>query len=121
MNARSTYAFYGSLRRGMSNYRYFEKGLEFRFLDVVLGYGLHALEEYPYAVRTGNPTDELTVEVFKVTDPAIEQAIHELETEVGYCYNEIVLRNETVGIYLFEKAGTEPFVKGGDWIKFFGS
>jgi hypothetical protein len=40
---------------------------------------------------------------------------------VGYCYDEIVLRNEAVGIYLFARAGTEPLVKGGDWIKFFGS
>ena len=121
MNAHSTYAFYGSLRRGMSNYRYYEKGLEFLYMDVIPGYRLYALEEYPYAVRTGNPKDLLTVEVFRVGDPAVERDIHTLELEVGYFYDEVVLRNQPVGIYLFEKAGTEPLVKGGDWIKFFGS
>ncbi len=121
MNTRSTYAFYGSLRRGMSNNRYFEKGLEFLYKDVINGFRLYALEEFPYAVRTGNSTDLLTVEVFKVTDPQIERDIHGLEMEVGYFYDEIVIKDEVVGIYLFEKAGTEPLVKGGDWIKFFGS
>jgi gamma-glutamylcyclotransferase (GGCT)/AIG2-like uncharacterized protein YtfP len=115
------YAYYGSLRRGMSNYHYFEKGLEFRYQDVITGFRLHALEEYPYAVRSGDPADTLTIEVFRVTDPAIERAIHELEMEVGYVYEEIILRGEAVGIYLYKKAGVEPLVNGGDWIKFFGS
>lgn len=121
MNARSTYAFYGSLRRGMSNYRYFEKGLEYQYTEVISGYRLHALEDYPYAVKTGQSSDQLTVEVFRVTSPEFERAIHELEMEVGYIYDEVLLRGESVGIYLYEKAGTEPLVKGGDWIKFFGS
>lgn len=120
MNDRSTYAFYGSLRRGMSNYRYFEKGLEFQYTEVITGYRLHALEEYPYAVKTGESSDLLTVEVFRVVDPDVERAIHELEIGVGYVYDELVLRNERVGIYLYEKGGGEPLVKGGDWIKFFG-
>lgn len=105
----------------MTNYRYFEKGLEFQYTTVIPGFRLHALEDYPYAVRTGHPDDRLTVEVFKVTDPQVERAIHALEEEVGYRYDEVVLGDQMVGIYLYEKAGTEPLVESGDWIKFFGS
>ena len=121
MNKRSTYAFYGSLRRGMENHRFFERGLRFLYQEAIQGYQLYALDDYPYAVRTGDPLDLLIVEVFQITDPAVERGIHDLELEVGYRYEEITIRHQKVGIYLFEKAGTEPLVKDGDWIKFFRS
>ncbi len=105
----------------MSNYRYFEKGLEFQFMAVIPGYRLHAMKDYPYAVWTGLASELLTVEVFRVIDPVVERAIHELEKEVGYVYDEVVLHGHRVGIYLYEKAGGEPLVESGDWIKFFGS
>ena len=121
MNARSTYAFYGSLRRGMSNYQRYKNALEFLFQDTLGGYQLYALENYPYAVRTGNPADLITVEIFKVTNTDMERSIHELEIGVGYYYDEIPIRGALTGIYLFEKKGHETFVKNGDWVQFFGS
>ncbi len=121
MNSRSCYAFYGSLRRGMSNYEQFESGLEFLYMESIPGYRLFAMENYPYAVRTGHPADLLMVEVFRVTRREVEQAIHELELQVGYYYEEVIIHGEPVGIYLFKNMGSEPLVKSGDWVKFFGS
>ena len=121
LNPQSIYAFYGSLRLGMSNYRHYSDGLSYLFTESLCGYGLYAMKYYPYAVETGNTSDVTVVEVFKITDTLIEQEIHELEIGVGYVYREVMIRNEQTGIYLFEKPGSEPLVNGGDWVKFFGS
>jgi gamma-glutamylcyclotransferase (GGCT)/AIG2-like uncharacterized protein YtfP len=121
MNTNSTYAFYGSLRRGMINYRDFESSLEFLFQEIISGYQLYAMAEYPYAVKTQNPSDLVVVEVFKINNHRVEKRIHELELRVGYFYDEVDVRGHNVGIYLFKKAGTETLVKSGDWVEFFGT
>jgi gamma-glutamylcyclotransferase (GGCT)/AIG2-like uncharacterized protein YtfP len=121
MNPFSRYAFYGSLRRGMSNFREFQHGLVFHSEETLPGFQLFAMEEFPYAVRTGNPSDRITVEIFKVTDPRVERAFHDLEMNVGYYYDEVLVNNMITGIYLYKTAGPETLVKGGDWVKFFGS
>ena len=121
MNAQATYAFYGSLRRGMSNYQDFESSLEFLFQEIISGYQLYALEKYPYAIKTDSASDLIVVEVFKIINPEVEKSIHALELRVGYYYDEIKIRDGNVGIYLFKKAGTETLVKSGDWVQFFGS
>ncbi len=91
------------------------------FVEQVPGYALYAMRYYPYAVKSGNPDDRIVVEVYKITDSATEKAIHALELSVGYYYDEVMIRDQRTGIYLFEKTGPEPLVKGGDWVKFFGS
>ena len=121
MNSHSKYAFYGSLRRGMSKYLEFEKGLEFQYQEIISGYGMYALQDFPYAVKTGNPSDLVTVEVFRIINPDVERAIYGVEMTEGYYYDEVKIRNEKIGIYLFKKAGSDPLVKGGDWVNFFGS
>ena len=105
----------------MSNYKHFERSLEFLYQEIISGYQLYAQEKYPYAVKTGNDSDLITVEVFKITNPVMEKRIHELELHVGYFYDEVKIRDQKVGIYLFKKAGTETLVKSGDWVLFFGS
>ena len=67
----------------MSNYHEFERGLRFLYQEVIRGFQLYEMEHYPYAVRTDDPADPLTVEVFKVTDPEVEELIHNLETAVA--------------------------------------
>lgn len=121
MNKEHRYAFYGSLRRGMSNHRRYQAGLEYLFTETLAGYRLYALPAYPYAIKTGNPADVIIIEVHRALDEATERAVHDLEIGAGYFYDEVSVRDQTVGIYLFEEAGTEPFVEGGDWVKFFGS
>ncbi len=82
---------------------------------------MYALKWYPYAVRSEQQGDRILAEVFRVTNQATERAIHNLELGVGYLYDEVEIRGRNTGIYLFEKAGEEPFVNGGDWVKFFGT
>jgi gamma-glutamylcyclotransferase (GGCT)/AIG2-like uncharacterized protein YtfP len=121
MNTHSTYAFYGSLRRGMINYKDFESSLDFLFQDIIAGYRIYAMEDYPYAIKTGNPSDLIVVEVFKISNRDVESSIHELELGVGYVYDEVEIRGQNAGIYIFEKAGAETLVKSGDWVQFFGA
>lgn len=121
MNPRHLYAFYGSLRQGMSNHRRFRDGIEFLFIETLRGYRLHAMRWYPYAVKTGSPVDSIVVEVCRITDAEVERAIHDLELSVGYYYDEAIIRGEPTGIYLYAESGPEPLVKEGDWVKFFGS
>lgn len=121
MNRDHLYAFYGSLREGMSNHRRYQHGIELVFTETITGYRLQALRHFPYAVRTGSAEDRIVVEICKVTDPGIEQSIHELEMSVGYYYDEVEIRGQRVGIYLYPESGAEPLVKDGDWVKFFGS
>ena len=121
MNSSSLYAFYGSLRRGMSNYERYKAGLEFLYEEQIRGYHLYQMEHYPYAVKTNQEEDAILVEVFKITDSPTEKAIHDLEISVGYYYDEVEIRRQPVGIYLFKKAGSESLVKDGDWVKFYGS
>ena len=121
MNLQSTYAFYGSLRRGMVNHKRYGAGLRFLFQEEIQGYQLFEMKHYPYAVKTGSKADFITVEVFKVTDQSTERAIHELELGVGYYYDEVIIQGKEIGIYLFRERGPEPLVKGGDWVRFFGS
>lgn len=121
MNPNHLYAFYGSLRKGMTNHLRYSQGMELLFTETLTGYRLHAMRWYPYAVRSGDPADHMLVEVYRITDEDTERAIHDLELSVGYHYDEVLLRNQAVGIYLFRRSGAEPSVKNGDWVKFFGS
>lgn len=121
VNPHATYAFYGSLRQGMGNHRQYARGMSFLFTEKVSGYALYAMRYYPYAVKTNNPGDAIVVEVCKIMDAKTETSIHALELSVGYYYDEVMIRDQLTGIYLFEKRGPEPLVKGGDWVKFFGS
>jgi gamma-glutamylcyclotransferase (GGCT)/AIG2-like uncharacterized protein YtfP len=120
MNPDRLYAFYGSLRKGMLNHRRYASGLDFLYQESITGYRLYAMDDYPYAVKTGNKTDIAVVEVFRIVDPEIERAIHDLELSVGYYYDEVAIRGKRTGIYLFKSVGPEPLVENGDWVKFFG-
>src|SRR5882757_9612281 len=121
MNSTSTYAFYGSLRRGMINYLEFETALEFLYKETISGYLMYAMDSFPYAVKTDNPSHMITVEVFKIVNPDVEQSIHRLEMREGYYYDEVKIRTINTGIYLFKNAGSDPLVKSGDWVDFFGA
>lgn len=118
MNKNSCYAFYGSLRKGMYNHIRFGN-LEYLFTEKLAGYKLYALERYPIAIKTNVPSDTITVEVTRVSNPATENEIHQLELNAGYYYDEVTVRGISVGIYLFHDQGTFPEVPQGDWVTYF--
>lgn len=119
MNQSNLYAFYGSLRRGMENYEPLKENLRYQFSIWITGYQLYSLGPYPFAYRTGSPTDKILVEVFEVTNLVTEQTIHQIEMEAGYFLDTITIDGQSVKIYLYENKADYPFVFGGDWVQFF--
>lgn len=114
----SLFAFYGSLRRGMQNYAHYKEHLKYLFSARIKGYKLYSRGEYPCAVKTGT-AEAIVVEVFRITDAATAQSIHDLELGVGYHLDHVTIDGERVAIYLFESPGNYQEVKGGDWVTFF--
>ncbi len=118
MNPESTYAFYGSLRRGMKYYEEFKAGLQYHYSFWLTGYDLYSLGPYPFAIKS-TPENKILVEVMKVTDREVEKKIYEIEMNAGYFYTDILMKDKPVGIFLYETAANYPQVSHGDWVKFF--
>jgi len=114
------FAFYGSLRVGMANYELYKSSLEYISRHTIKGYALYALEDYPYAVKTNSPDDEIVVELFRVTEQQVKRSIHDLELGAGYIFELIPLGGHVACLYLFEHAGNNHRVKSGDWVEFYG-
>lgn len=114
------FAFYGSLRRGMENYRRYQDNLRYLGTQRIQGFSLFALKDYPYAIRVSDPESEIVIEVFQIPDAGIREEIHQLELEAGYTLEIIQLLGINTGIYLYEKCVNNLRVEGGDWVKFFG-
>jgi len=120
MNSESSYAFYGSLRRGMKYYEEFKSGLHYQYSIWLKGYDLYSLGPYPFAVKSDNPQHRILLEVMRIKDPSVEKRIFQIEMDAGYYFSDILIQHKPVGIFLFEKAGNYPQVSHGDWVKFFG-
>jgi gamma-glutamylcyclotransferase (GGCT)/AIG2-like uncharacterized protein YtfP len=116
---KSLYAFYGSLRRGMENYEPLKSNLRYQFSAWLTGYQLYSLGPYPFAIRTGSPTDKILVEVFEVANLETEQTIDQIEMDAGYFRDTITIDGHSVKLYLYKNKADYPFVFGGDWVKFF--
>jgi gamma-glutamylcyclotransferase (GGCT)/AIG2-like uncharacterized protein YtfP len=119
MNRNGFYAFYGSLRRGMDNYERYKGALDYRFSTRLKGYKLYSMGQYPCVVKSSIDCSVL-VEIFKITDPVLEEEIHEMEIEEGYFYEEVSIGSEYIGIYAFETHKNFNEVSEGDWVTFFG-
>jgi gamma-glutamylcyclotransferase (GGCT)/AIG2-like uncharacterized protein YtfP len=118
MNKDGLYAFYGTLRRDMENHILFQRGMHYLDTVVLEGYKLISLVEYPYAVRTFNSNETITVELFHL-DPVEAESIHHMELEAGYYYDEIQIGQNLYGIYLFSEINPEDEeIPSGDWAKY---
>jgi gamma-glutamylcyclotransferase (GGCT)/AIG2-like uncharacterized protein YtfP len=118
MNKNSLYAFYGSLRRGMSNYELYKEALNYRFSARLKGYKLYSMGQYPCIVKSPE-SHSVHVEIFNITNSTLEKEIHEMELEEGYAYKDIVIDGKEVGIYFFNSSENFREVPGGDWVSFF--
>lgn len=113
------FAFYGSLRKNMPLYEQFKKGLKYQFSGWVKGYQLFSLGEFPCAVKSANPADQMLIEIFEVTDPQVAREIDAIEMGYGYYRDEVEIDGTRALIYLFENEANYPRVSHGDWVKFF--
>lgn len=118
MNKEGLYAFYGTLRKGMENFHFFQEGMHFIETVTLEGYKLISLGEYPYAVRTSNADERIIAELFQL-DYLQAKSIHDMELEAGYYYDEIQIHQNFYGIYLFSKINpTDEEIPSGDWAKY---
>lgn len=119
MPAYPVFAFYGTLRRGMSNYRVFQNALRYVQTVRLSGFRLYAADGYPYAVATGNAPDEIVVDLVEVRDETTQHDIHQLETEAGYFLDYVSISQGKFGIYLYQQnLMHDPLIEDGDWIAF---
>jgi gamma-glutamylcyclotransferase (GGCT)/AIG2-like uncharacterized protein YtfP len=118
MNKNSLYAFYGSLRRGMSNYERYKEALNYKFSARLKGYKLYSMGQYPCIIKSPE-SHSVHVEIFKITNSTLEKQIHEMELEEGYAYKDIIIDGNEIGIYFFNSFENFREVPGGDWVTFF--
>lgn len=107
-------AVYGSLRKGMYNYRFFENGMTYIKTVEISGYNLYSLGAYPYIVK-GNNT--LTVDVMEVT-PQTKKSIDLMELGAGYKSEIILIDDQPTTIYTFNRPINDAIVEHGDWVKY---
>jgi len=117
MNKSSLYAFYESLRKGMSNYDRYKEAMMYLYSIRLNGFKLYLMGEY-LCITKSDTENSVVVGVFKIIHLSWKE-IHDMEIEEGYFYDEVTIQNERIGIYLY--AAIENFieVKEGDWVSFF--
>src|SRR5690606_33860206 len=118
MNKDGLFAFYGTLRQGVENHLVYQHGMKLLQTVTLAGYKLYSLGEYPYAVFSGHSHHTIITEVYHVHDSQVALAIHNMEIEAGYYYQEIEVGLQHVGIYLFDVAGLhDDEIPSGDWVR----
>ena len=116
MNKNSQYAFYGSLMKGMENYRHYERHLKFLGKVHLTGFKMFSLRRYPYVIRSNDSNHRIVAELYKVIDRKTEQSIHEMELEEGYIFSEVEIADDKFGIYVFDSRVIDSTeVISGDW------
>jgi gamma-glutamylcyclotransferase (GGCT)/AIG2-like uncharacterized protein YtfP len=123
MNKNHLYAFYGSLRKNMYNAKAVgDANMKYLKTVQIPGFELYNLSgAYPCAIRTDNPDDILTVDLFEVST-AREYGIHAMEIGAGYDYDEVEIGGTNYGIYTYDKSYrtrlANKLIPGGDWVKY---
>ena len=119
MNKNGLYAFYGTLRNGMENHLLYKSGMVFLESVALPGFCLYSAGEYPYAVRSPMPHRIIQADLFKITDPIVAEAIHAMELEVDYFYDEVDVKGTAYGIYLFPAPRVhDAEIVSGDWVQY---
>lgn len=116
MNNHGRYAFYGTLRPGMDLHSEFRQGMTYIGQALLKGYRLYSLGDYPYAVPSSS--GHIVTDLYQVGRDCA-RAIHEMEMDAGYYYDEIIIDGLAFGIYLFDQPGpSDPEIRSGDWARY---
>lgn len=124
-------AVYGTLRKGESNHHVL-KDSPFIKTTRLKGFVMYGANSFPAVIR-GTKKDEITVEIYRVTDPAILKELDLLEgfdranpmdQNSLYTIQEIYLEGESepIEMYTFDHHPAMvhqigPQIKSGDWLK----
>ena len=116
MGSIGKFAFYGTLRVGMTNFTAFQDGLRYIKTISLSGFRMFSRGSYPYVIRTSNEGEVIVVELFEICDLSTMKQINALEEEAGYTTDNVLINGEKFGIYIFEQNIVgDPVVVGGDW------
>lgn len=118
--SQSLYAFYGSLRRGMRLHNQFKCDLHYSHSIWLKGYDLYSLGNYPFAVRSSDPSRKILIEVTRILNAETEKSIYDIEIAAGYYAEKIQVGDDLVTIFLFEEVANNMRIDSGDWVIFFG-
>ncbi len=112
-------AWYGSLRRGHSNWGWAKHGAEYLRTVEVQGYDMHSLWAYPYIVPSKEGS--IVVDLFSIYDEATYNSVYGMEAGAGYREEFVEVDNEKyqIWVYKYLPRDTHPKVEGGDWSKFY--
>lgn len=81
------------------------------------GFAMYARVDYPYVLASGNPADEITVELVRITNPDIVNRMCDFESGEGYFPVLVNAADFTAWIFMFSNPGQDPRIQGGDWVK----
>jgi len=104
----------------MRLHQQFKSNLHYQYSAWLSGYDLYSLGNYPYAVKSSDPTHKILVEVMDVSDAETERNIYTLEIDAGYYADKIRVGDDFVTIFLFEQPANNLRIVSGDWGIFFG-
>jgi gamma-glutamylcyclotransferase (GGCT)/AIG2-like uncharacterized protein YtfP len=112
--------FYGSLRKGHYNYKYFANGLKYIKTIKVPYYKLYSLGAYPGIKPTTDSNDLITCDLMEVTCEDVAKSIHRMELGAGYSYKFLnVNEDKKAIIYEYEGPVRETDkATSGDWSEY---
>lgn len=125
LDSLETFAFYGSLRKGEYNYArmiHESKGVTYIETKIVQGFDLYSLGAFPAAFPSNNPQAPLTVDIFKIENKGIRNAIDGMEIGAGYRRCNIGTKKNPICMYvaagrLMSFVDDNDLVPSGDWLK----
>lgn len=118
-------AFYGSLRKGLYNYKRFRQiygdGIVYKKTIKLPGFRLYDLGYYPAAIRvhTKFTDDEITVDLMEIAQECYYN-IQNMELNAGYNIDTVLIEEEKHCIFTFylDQVNHLQKIEGGDWFKY---
>ncbi len=118
------YAVYGSLRKGLGNHGTLGNAPMVGVTKTDPEFTMVSLGGFPGVVKGGNTS--ITLEVYEVKNPTIEQNLDWLEGYEGpnneyNFYNKELINTEFGKAYIYylnDDVSNDPIVESGDWYEF---
>jgi len=116
------YAVYGTLRKGLGNYKRYLDNDDCKYLGTQklrIPYKMVSLGGFPGLVWTNPYHSQITIEVFNVTSPDIEKQLDMLEGYPDF-YEKTTINTQwgeaTIYYLHSERYANYPVVESGDWV-----
>ena len=87
-------------------------------LTTITGFSMYLRGDYPYVTTSKNPSDRITVELVRITDPETVRCMCDFEQAEGYLPELVQVGEVTAWLFLFSDPGDDPRIHGGDWASY---